>query len=94
MAKAENNLPEKKDKDGKKAGGNKFLKAVKAIPKRMLTAIQNTIAELKKVTWPSRKDLINYTVIVLAFMVTMAIVVGLLDLGATELITLIIRRGA
>lgn len=91
MAKEEKNLPEKKGK-AKKAGGNKVLRAFTGFFKRIAHAIQNTIAELKKVTWPSRKDLINYTTIVLVFMVLMAIVVGLLDLGATELISLIIRR--
>jgi preprotein translocase, SecE subunit, bacterial len=91
MAKEEKTLPQKKEK-AKKSGGNKFLRTITAIPKRMWNAIGNTIAELKKVTWPTRKDLINYTTIVLAFMVLMAVVVGLLDLGASELISLMIRR--
>ncbi|NMD37510.1 MAG: preprotein translocase subunit SecE [Christensenellaceae bacterium] len=45
--------------------------------------------ELKKVSWPTRKELLNYTVIVLVFMVFMGIVIGLLDAGATQLINLI-----
>lgn len=90
MAKEEKNLPEKKDK--KPNGFQKFLKGIANIPKRMWNAIQNTIAELKKVTWPSLKDLRNYTAIVLVFMVLMAIIVGVLDLGASELVSLIIRR--
>ncbi|MDR0928153.1 MAG: preprotein translocase subunit SecE [Oscillospiraceae bacterium] len=89
MAKEEKSLSEKK---AKPARGGRFLKGIINIPKRMWNAILNTIAELKKVTWPSRKDLINYTAIVLAFMVLMALVVGLLDLGASRLISLIIRR--
>ena len=71
---------------------NKFLRAVTGLPKRIWTAIQNTWAELKKVTWPSRKDLINNTLIVIAFMVSMAILIGLLDLGSSQLISLIIKR--
>ena len=90
LAKTENRAPEKKKKS---SGSNKtFLSKIVFIPKRIGNTIQNTIAELKKVTWPSFKDLVNYTGIVLAFMVTMAIVVGMLDLGATELISLIIQR--
>ncbi|MBQ8081937.1 MAG: preprotein translocase subunit SecE [Clostridia bacterium] len=46
--------------------------------------------ELKKVTWPSKKDVINYTLIVLAFMVFMGVVIGLLDLGASSLIRALI----
>ncbi len=104
MAKEEKNLPEKKKPEGgnkkpenagkKPVGGNKFIRAITAIPKRAWNAIQNTIAELKKVTWPTRKDLINYTTIVLVFMVVMAIVVGLLDLGASNLVGLLIRSNA
>ena len=92
MAKEERNLPEKKEKKAKKNPGNKVVRAIAFLPKKMWNAIQNTVAELKKVTWPGRKDLVNYTVVVLVFMVLMAVVVGLLDLGATELISLIIRR--
>ena len=62
------------------------------MPKRMMNAIRNSISELKKVTWPTRKDLISYTTVVLIFMVIMAIVVGVLDLGASRLISLIITR--
>ena len=68
----------------------KILGAITLIPRKMWNAIQNTAAELRKVTWPDRKALINYTSIVLAFMLLMAIVVGLLDLGATNLMKLII----
>lgn len=77
-------------KKGKPAEGNKVVRALTSIPKRMWRAVQNTWAELKKVTWPGRKDLINYTTIVLAFMALMAIVVGSLDIVATAVIRLII----
>lgn len=89
LAKDEKNLPKEKEKE-KKAGGNKFVRAITALPRRMWNAITNSYAELRKVTWPSRKDLINYTAIVLVFMIIMACVVGVLDLGATELLSLII----
>ncbi|MCR4885794.1 MAG: preprotein translocase subunit SecE [Clostridiales bacterium] len=46
--------------------------------------------ELKKVTWPTRQDLINYSLIVLAFLVFMGVVIGLLDLGSTALVNLIV----
>ena len=71
---------------------NKFVAGITAIPKRMINAVKNTISELKKVTWPTRKDLLSYTMVVIVFMVIMAVVVGVLDLGASELISLIITR--
>ena len=89
MATEKNTTPDKK---AKPSGGNKFLKGLVSIPKRIWAAIMNMVAELKKVTWPTMKDLRSYTGIVIAFMIVMAIIVGLLDLGATELVSLIIRR--
>ena len=70
---------------------SKFVKGLAAIPKRFKSALLNTWAELKKVTWPSRTELINSTGIVLAVMVGMAIIIGVLDLGASELVSMIIR---
>lgn len=84
----------KPGKDGKLAKpskGKQFLQGLAAIPKRIGKAVMNTVAELKKVTWPTKKDLINYTTIVLVFMVLMAVVVGLLDLGASALVSLLVK---
>ena len=60
------------------------------LPKRLAQPFKNMWRELKKVTWPTRKDLLNYTLIVLAFMVFMGVVIGLLDLGSSRLIALLI----
>ena len=51
---------------------------------------KDIFAELKKVTWPTRKDLISYSLAVLAFIVVMAIVVGAIDLGLGALFDLIV----
>ncbi len=57
---------------------------------RIGNAFKNMWHELKKVTWPTREKLVNYSVIVMLFMLFMMVVVGLLDLGATRLIQLFI----
>ena len=57
-----------------------------ALPGRISGAFKNTAAELKKVAWPSKKDLINYSVVVIAFVVALAIIVGLLDTGSSFLV--------
>ncbi|HHX20273.1 MAG TPA: preprotein translocase subunit SecE [Clostridiales bacterium] len=62
---------------------------LKRLPSRIAQPFKNMWRELKKVTWPSRNDLINYTLIVLAFMVFMGVVIGLLDAGASSLIALL-----
>ena len=46
-------------------------------------------AELKKVVWPTRKQTINNTLIVLACVVVVAIFIGLFDFIATNAIELI-----
>ncbi|MBQ2028559.1 MAG: preprotein translocase subunit SecE [Clostridia bacterium] len=68
---------------------NKFLAFIKALPNKIATPFKNMWHELKKVTWPTKKDLINYTCIVLLFMVFMGVVIGLLDMGASRLVTAI-----
>ncbi len=58
----------------------------KALPKKIAKPFKNTWHELRKVTWPTRKEWINCTLIVLAFMAFMGVTIGLLDLGSTALI--------
>ena len=68
---------------------NKFVAFFKNLPQNIATPFKNMWHELKKVTWPTKKDLINYTCIVLLFMVFMGVVIGLLDMGASRLVTAI-----
>ena len=53
------------------------------------TAFKNMWHELRKVTWPTREKLVNYTVIVVLFMLFMMVIIGLLDTGASQLVKLI-----
>ena len=57
-------------------------------------AFKNMWRELKKVTWPTREKLVNYSVIVMLFMLFMMVIIGLLDTGATNLVRLLIGTGA
>ncbi len=47
--------------------------------------LRQMAAELRKVIWPTRKELITYTVVCLAFVVVIATFVTLLDVGFTRL---------
>ncbi len=51
---------------------------------------KDIVSEMKKVTWPTRKDLISYTLAVIAFVIVMAIVTGLFDFGLSSLMGLLI----
>lgn len=69
----------------------KIGKFFKNLSLRIVRSFRDMWAELKKVTWPSRGELVNYTAVVLIFMAAMAVVVGLLDLGASALVQLITK---
>ena len=64
----------------------KVLNWFKVLPARIAKPFKNMVAELKKVTWPSKKKWIASSIAVLVFMLFMGIVIGLLDLGATALV--------
>ena len=70
----------------------KFVAFFKNLPQNIATPFKNMWHELKKVTWPTKKDLINYTCIVLLFMVFMGVVIGLLDMGASAGVRLLIPQ--
>ena len=81
------------EKTAQKAAQGKLSKIIdwfKALPKRISKPFKNMYYELKKVTWPSKEKLIAYSVIVLAFMLFMGIVIGLLDMGASALVRMLI----
>ena len=78
-------------KTDKPASTNKFVNFFKNLPANIRRPFRDMWHELKKVTWPSKKDVINYTLIVLAFIVFMGVVIGLLDLGSSALISLLIN---
>ncbi len=47
--------------------------------------IRQVVAELRKVIWPTRAQMINYTIIVLVFVVVLTAMISLLDLGFAKL---------
>ncbi len=68
----------------------KFVLFFKNLGLRIGGSFKDMYSELKKVTWPTRKEMINYTLVVLAFMLVMGVVIGLLDGGAAWLVSAII----
>ena len=77
-------------KEKKEAKESKFVSFFKNLPRNIARPFKNMWHELRKVTWPTKQDLIQYSLIVLAFLVFMGIVIGLLDLGSTALVNLFI----
>jgi preprotein translocase subunit SecE len=52
-----------------------------ALPARLIRFLREVIAELRKVIWPSRRELVVYTAVVLVFVSFMVAFVTLLDMG-------------
>ena len=51
---------------------------------RVSLYVRQVVAELRKVIWPARNELVTYTTVVVVFVTAMMIIVGLLDLGFTK----------
>lgn len=76
------------------AGGGKSRKSAQAtkprkenIFKRLRRYLREVIAELRKVIWPNRKQLVTYTIVVLVFLAFMVTFIGLLDIGVLQGVT-------
>jgi preprotein translocase subunit SecE len=83
MAKAAENT----NKSVKPAAGNRFTNFFKGIGK----SFKNMYHELKKVTWPTKKELLNYSVVVFVFLIVMGVIIGVIDTGAGALVNLIVK---
>ena len=66
--------------------GGFFVRLVKGIGRKF----KEMFFELKKVTWPTKKDMINYSIVVLVFIVIMGVIIGVIDLGAGKLVELLV----
>jgi len=55
--------------------------------------INNAVTEAKKVVWPTRRETIQMTLIVIICVVIMAIFLGLVDSGFAYIINLLLGRG-
>ena len=57
-------------------------------PRRTTPAlfVRQVVAELRKVIWPTRKELGTYTAVALVFILIMTVIVTSLDYGFTKLV--------
>ncbi|MBQ2192260.1 MAG: preprotein translocase subunit SecE [Clostridia bacterium] len=64
----------------KNAGKPGFFQKVGGFFKRIGTYFKEVFSETKKLTWPSKKEIIQYTLAVIAFVGLMALIMWVLDL--------------
>lgn len=62
---------------------------MKVAPKKFLKEVR---AELLKVSWPTKKEVLRLTTIVVGISLFVGLYIGLLDFVFTKLIQLIVRR--
>ncbi|MBE3091913.1 MAG: preprotein translocase subunit SecE [Candidatus Atribacteria bacterium] len=64
-------------------------------PKNIFNKINNfikeAIAELRKVIWPTKKDLKNSTIVVIFTIIIASIFIGLIDIFFTKVLTLFMK---
>jgi len=67
-----------------------FVGSVKRSFGSMFSYISESWAELKKVRWPSRKELTSYTIVVLFTILVITVYFWVLDIGISSLVEAII----
>ena len=59
---------------------------IKEMPSRIAGFLRDVVRELKRVTWPSRKALLNYTIVVIVTIIIFAVILGVFDLAFIQLL--------
>lgn len=60
---------------------------------KIVNYFQGVWLEAKKITWPTRKEVKNHTIVVIASIGISMIVFGLIDLGFTKILEYFIYKG-
>ena len=61
--------------------------------KRRFSFVTDIIAELRKVSWPTRQETFRLTLIVLGVCIVMGVLLGAIDYGFSELVTKVFLIG-
>jgi len=59
---------------------------IKEMPSRIARFVKDVIRELKRVTWPTKKALVNYTIVVVVTIIVFAVILGVFDLSFIQLL--------
>ena len=58
---------------------------------KVIQFVKESRAELKKVVWPTRDDVVSSIKVVIISTIIVALILGLLDLGFTELFRIVMK---
>ncbi|MFA5023823.1 MAG: preprotein translocase subunit SecE [Patescibacteria group bacterium] len=59
---------------------------------KLTNYVKESVAEMKKVTWPTKKETYNYTLLVIGISIGVALFLGLLDYIYTQGFQIIFNR--
>jgi preprotein translocase subunit SecE len=59
--------------------------------KRIMEFLRGVVSEMRKVSWPQKKELTKYTIVVITTVVVMALFFAVIDLGISSLIRLVVE---
>lgn len=68
-----------------------FWTFLKELPKKVAKFFRNVVHELRRVTWPSRKVLFTYTLVVLVTIAIFGVLLGLYDFIFLQLVELLVK---
>ena len=98
MANKKNKKKAQQPAPANKAAANSKVEAKKAVAKKNEKAAKSkknekpgfasVKSEMKRVTWPDKKELVNYSVVVCASLIVVGVVIALLDAGFGEALAL------
>jgi preprotein translocase subunit SecE len=64
-----------------------------AVVTRVREFVQEVLAEFRKVTWPSRQELVNSTVVVIAVTVVLSLFLGSVDIVLARVVEWVLSGG-
>lgn len=59
--------------------------------KKLIDYVKSVYAEMRKVTWPTRNELVSSTVVVIALSIIVAVIIFIMDTIFSSLLGLIVR---
>ena len=66
------------------------MEQIRSIITRMMRFLREARSELRKVTWPTPKEALASTSVVIVVVIIMSIFLGVVDLGLTRIIRLVL----
>jgi len=59
---------------------------------KLVQYFKDSKLELKKVVWPTQKQTVNHTMLVIGFSVALALFLGVIDFGLSELVKIVVTQ--